>query len=180
VDHDRSVERRKVELAPHDPAWAAQAAAETARLTPAIGATLIRIDHVGSTSIPDIAAKPTIDLMPVVRSHAELEVRRPEIEALGYAWRGEFGIPGRRYCVREGNGYRLFNVHCFASGAPDIVRNLAFRDYLRGHRDEAVAYEVVKRGAAAAYPDDTLAYSDAKSDWIRACIDRAMAWKGRT
>jgi GrpB-like predicted nucleotidyltransferase (UPF0157 family) len=171
-----STDRRKVELLPHDPTWAAQAAAESARLAQAIGPTLIRIEHVGSTSIPGIRAKPTIDLQPIVRSLAELDARQPDIEALGYIWRGEFGIPGRRYCVREKDGRRLFHVHCHQDGHPEIARTLVFRDYLRAHPDEAKTYEVLKIACAAAHPDDTLAYSKAKSDWITASITRAEAW----
>jgi GrpB-like predicted nucleotidyltransferase (UPF0157 family) len=169
-------DRRKVELVPHDLTWSSQAAAESARLAAAIGQTLIRVEHVGSTAIPGIAAKPTIDLMPVVRDLAALDARRPQVEALGYVWRGEFGIPGRRYCIREERGRRLFHVHCNEEGSPEIARTLIFRDYLRAHLKEARAYEAQKRAAAAAHPADTLAYSNAKSDWIRACIERATVW----
>jgi GrpB-like predicted nucleotidyltransferase (UPF0157 family) len=171
-----AADRRKVELVPHDPAWAAQAAAESARLSEAIGETLIRIEHVGSTSIAGIVAKPTIDLMPIVRSLAELDARQSHVEALGYVWRGEFGIPGRRYCIREQQGRRLFHVHCHQVDHPEIARTLDFRDYLRAHSEEARAYETLKRAAAAAHPADTLAYSNAKSDWIKACIERATEW----
>jgi GrpB-like predicted nucleotidyltransferase (UPF0157 family) len=173
---DFSADRRKVELVPHDPTWAAQAAAESARLAEAIGPTLIHIEHVGSTSIPGIRAKPTIDLQPIVKSLADLDARQPQVEALGYIWRGEFGIPGRRYCIREENRRRLFHVHCHEQGHPEIARTLVFRDYLRAHTEEAKAYEALKIACAAAHPDDTLAYSNAKGDWIRACITRAEAW----
>jgi GrpB-like predicted nucleotidyltransferase (UPF0157 family) len=173
---DFSADRRKVELVPHDPAWAAQAAAESARLAEAIGPTLIRIEHVGSTSIPGIMAKPTIDLQPIVRSLAELDARRPQVEALGYLWRGEFGIPDRRYCIREENRKRLFHVHCHQDCHPEIARTLVFRDYLRAHVEEAKAYEALKIACAEAHPNDTLAYSNATGDWIRACIARAEAW----
>jgi GrpB-like predicted nucleotidyltransferase (UPF0157 family) len=173
-----TADRRVVELVPHDPAWAAQAAAESARLAEAIGETLIRIEHVGSTSIPGIVAKPTIDLMPIVQSLDELDARRPQVEALGYVWRGEFGIPGRRYCIREERRRRLFHVHCHQIGHSGIAETLNFRDYLRAHPDDAGAYEAMKRVAAAAHPTDTLAYSKAKSNWIKTCIERATEWVG--
>jgi GrpB-like predicted nucleotidyltransferase (UPF0157 family) len=170
------LDRRVVELVPHDPAWAARAAAEAERLAQAIGETLIRIEHVGSTSIPGIVAKPTLDLMPIVRRLGELDARRPQVESLGYIWRGEFGIPGRRYCIREEQRRRLFHVHCHQEGHSGIARTLVFRDYLRAHPDEARIYEEQKRIAAAAHPNDTLAYSRAKSGWITACIERATEW----
>src|SRR5262245_46402501 len=131
-----SADRRKVELVPHDPSWAQQATAESKRLAQAIGEALVRIEHVGSTSIPGIVAKPTIDLMPIVKSLAELDARQPQVESLGYVWRGEFGIPGRRYCIIEKEGRRLFHVHCHQAGHPEIARTLDFRDYLRAHSEE--------------------------------------------
>jgi GrpB-like predicted nucleotidyltransferase (UPF0157 family) len=176
---DFSTDRRKVELVPHDPTWAVQAAAESECLAAAIGPTLICIEHVGSTSIPGIRAKPTIDLQPIVKSLADLDARQPQVEALGFIWRGEFGIPGRRYCIREENRRRLFHVHCHQDGHPEIARTLVFRDYLRAHPQEAKAYETLKIACAVAHPDDTLAYSNAKGDWIRACITRAEAWAAR-
>lgn len=171
-----AADRRRVELVPHNSAWAAQAAAESVRLAEAIGETMICIEHIGSTSIPGIVAKPTIDLMPIVKSLAELDDRQVSVEALGYVWRGEFGIPGRRYCILEKQGRRLFHVHCHETGHPEIARTLDFRDYLRAHPEEAHAYEALKRMVAAEHPTDTLAYSNAKSDWIRACIGRATEW----
>lgn len=175
----RSADATAVYLAPHDPAWAVMARDEIARLAPAIGSNLIEIHHIGSTSIPGIVAKPTVDLMPIVHSLDELDAVRPSIEALGYIWRGEFGIEGRRYCPLERDGRRIFHVHFYAQGNPQIATQLAFRDYLRAHRDEAFAYEAIKREAAAAHPSDSLAYNKHKSDWIRACQTRAQAWSAR-
>jgi GrpB-like predicted nucleotidyltransferase (UPF0157 family) len=171
-----AAERRKVELVAHDPTWATQAAVESARFAQAIGDTLIRIEHVGSTAMSGIVAKPIIDLMPIVKSLAGLDGRQASVEALGYVWRGEFGIPGRRYCIREQNGRRVFHVHCHQVDHPEIARTLVFRDYLRAHAEEARAYEALKRRAAAAHADDTLAYSNAKAGWIKACVDRATEW----
>lgn len=137
---------------------------------------MLRIEHIGSTAIPGIAAKPTIDLMPVVRGETELDACRGPMEQLGYLWRGEFGIPGRRYSVLEKDGKRLFHVHIFAECNENIALQLLFRDYLRAHRDEALAYEAIKREAAALQPNDSMAYNDHKSAWILACQQRARAW----
>ena len=117
--------------------------------------------------------------MPVVRSLEALEARRADVEALGYLWRGAFGIEGRRYCVLERDGKRVFHVHFYAEGNANIARQLAFRDYLLAHSEEAQAYETIKREAAAAHPDNSMAYNDHKSAWIRACQQRAEAWAAR-
>jgi len=175
----RRADATAVTLVAHDPAWAEAAAAEGARIADAVGPALLRVEHVGSTAIPGIAAKPTVDLMPVVRSEDDLDTCRAPMEGLGYHWRGEFGIPGRRYCVLERDGRRVFHVHFFAEGNENVARQIAFRDYLRAHRGEALAYEAIKREAAAANPKDSMAYNDHKSDWIHACQQRAEAWTKR-
>ena len=171
----RRVDATPVTLAPHDTAWADIAATEMHRISTVIGAALLRVEHIGSTAIPGIAAKPTIDLMPLVRAEGDLDSCRGPMESLGYLWRGEYGIAGRRYSVLERDGKRLFHVHIFAEGNENVARHLAFRDYLRVRRDEAIAYEAVKRAAAEAHPDNSMAYNDHKSAWVRACQERALA-----
>lgn len=175
----RMADATRVTLTPHDPDWAKMAEAEGARIAEALGDIFLRVEHIGSTAIPGIEAKPTVDLMPVVRDIALADERRGAMEALGYLWRGEFGIEGRRYCVLERDGKRLFHVHIFADGHSNIATQLMFRDYLRAHRDEALAYQAIKREAAAAQPDNSLAYNDHKSAWIVACQTRAKAWAAR-
>lgn len=172
----RQADATRVWLAPHDPAWASLAAEEAARLVAGVGDAVLRVEHIGSTAIQGIAAKPTIDLMPILKAEADLDGGRDAMEALGYIWRGEFGIPGRRYCILERDGRRVFHVHFYREGNDQVATQLAFRDYLRTHRDEAVAYEAIKREAVAAHPHDSLAYNDHKAAWIRACQARALAW----
>jgi len=155
------------------------ARAEAARLQEVIGAGIVvDIHHIGSTSIPGIHAKPTIDLMPLVTSLGELDTREEAICALGYEWRGEFGIPGRRFLTIMGGvpRRRLFNVHCFESTLSDVDRHLAFRDYMRTHPERAKAYEAEKFRARDLHPDDTLAYSQKKGSWIVAAEREALAW----
>src|SRR3546814_12420323 len=91
----------RVELRPHDPAWALLAEAERAALFDAIGDVLLAIHHIGSTAVPGIHAKPVVDLMPVVRGLGALDARRDALEGLGYQWWGELGLQGRRYCRKD-------------------------------------------------------------------------------
>lgn len=170
----------KVVLTEHDPRWAERAAHEAARLAAAMGAALVRIEHVGSTSVMDLPAKPVVDLLPIVTSLEAVDAVRAAVEALGYGWHGELGIARRRFCTLvDASGARLVNVHAFAEGDPEIARHLAFRDYLRAHPEEARDYAEAKRRALAAEPDDVNAYNRAKEPWIKACELRALAWARR-
>lgn len=175
---DLARERRTVELVAPDPAWAGRAAVGAAMLAGVLGDNLVICHHIGSTAIPGIRAKPTVDLMPIVRDIAAVDAAEEAIRALGFEFRGEFGLPGRRYCPMDdpATGKRAFNVHIYQAGSGEAARHLAFRDYLRAHSDEARAYEAAKARAAALHPDDTLAYNEAKADWIVACEARALAW----
>lgn len=176
---DTSRERLPVELVPHRAEWAAMAQTEAARLREAIGGDIVmHIHHIGSTSIPGICAKPTIDLMAVVTSHRVLEMRKAALVASGYEWLGEFGIPGRRFIsLTEGQPRkRLFNVHCFENAPAVVARHLAFRDYMRSHPDTAKAYEAEKLRARDLYPNDTLAYSQEKGAWIKQAERAAVEW----
>jgi GrpB-like predicted nucleotidyltransferase (UPF0157 family) len=171
---------RKVELWPHDPRWALDAATQSRALAAAFGSCLVDVHHIGSTAIPGIRAKPIIDLLPVVTSLAELDDRRPQIEALGYEWWGEFGLPGRRYCTKDDphTGRRLAQLHCYAEGSSEITRHLAFRDYLRQFPDIARAYEEEKARCQTLHPDNTHDYSDCKDRWIKTIEAEALARYG--
>jgi len=176
---DTAPERLPVELMPHRAEWAQMARDEAARLRDAIGKSIaIEVHHIGSTSIPGIHAKPTIDLMPLVTSLSTLDTREAAVCALGYDWRGEFGIPGRRFLTRmsDDRRKRLFNVHCFEASMPDVDRHLAFRDYMRAHPDRAKAYEAEKFRARDLHPGDALAYSQEKGAWLVAAEREALAW----
>jgi GrpB-like predicted nucleotidyltransferase (UPF0157 family) len=167
-----------VTLVPHAPAWAEMARAESARLKGALGDVLLRVEHMGSTSIPGIMAKPILDFIPVATNLEALDAARGALEALGYDYLGEFGIPTRRYCRLNDRvtGARKFQLHCFAQDSPEIARHLAFRDYLRAHPGIAKAYEAEKLRAAALHPDNVLLYNDAKNDWIKRTEQDALAW----
>ncbi len=173
---DMTFETHAVELVEHSPEWARMAEARAAALRQIIGDNLVVIHHIGSTAIPGIKAKPVIDLLPLVKNLDALDAKQKDIEALGYEWRGEFGLPGRRYFCMSRNGTRLVNVHCYEEGNPGIARHLAFRDYLRAHPMVAKEYEMEKIRAAALHPDNVLSYNDAKNDWIKETERRAMVW----
>jgi GrpB-like predicted nucleotidyltransferase (UPF0157 family) len=168
----------KVELVQHDPRWAAAANAEAKLLADVLGPCLITVHHVGSTAVPGIHAKPILDLLPSVSDLVDLDARRSDIEALGYEWWGEYGLPGRRYCTKAEavTGRRLVQLHCYEQCSPEITRHLAFRDYLRAHPHHAAAYDAVKSRCQVKHSDDSHAYGDCKAAWIVNAETDALHW----
>lgn len=171
---------RAVELLPHDPAWAHVARAEAATLRRLLGDGLVAVHHIGSTAIAGIRAKPVVDLMAVVRDLSVLELQRDGLGALGYRWRGENGLPGRRYCTKDdpATGRRLMHLHGYAEGSPGIARHLAFRDHLRGNPSLALEYDREKERCQRLHRLDPRAYGDCKSTWIQRIEPDAVAAAG--
>jgi GrpB-like predicted nucleotidyltransferase (UPF0157 family) len=173
---------RRLEVLPYHDEWPQEAAAEAARFASALAADprLLEIHHIGSTAVPGLAAKPTLDLLPVVTDLACLHEARAALEALGYQWRGESEIPNRRYFPRSApDGIRLAHVHCFPAGDVAIHRHLAFRDYLRAHPDIARAYAALKLQCAQLHPHDGAAYTDCKATFVHRTLTDALAWAAR-
>jgi GrpB-like predicted nucleotidyltransferase (UPF0157 family) len=142
-----------------------------------LGATLVAVHHIGSTSVVGMLAKPVIDLMPLVSDVEALDAKRDLIESLGYVWHGEYGVEGRRFCTfADEDGYRVAQLHFYAAGSPHARRQLAFRDYLRAFPDVAADYGIEKQRAAALFPDNSTAYANEKGAWIRATEVKALDW----
>lgn len=163
-------------LAPYHPAWP-QMAVRYAVALQVPDSCLVAVHHIGSTAVPGLAAKPIIDLMPLAANLTALDRERRRIEALGYEWHGEYGIPGRRYCtLTDAAGTRIAQLHCFAANSPEATRHIAFRDYLRAHPAVAAAYDREKRRARELHPGDSHAYTDEKNAWIRVAETEALVW----
>lgn len=161
-------------IRPYDPDWPAQFAAEATVVAAALGAGLCRIDHIGSTAVPGLIAKPVIDMLAEATDLDAIDGRIPAMQAAGYEARGEYGLPGRRYFKKASADRRPvgFHLHVYASGSPDLRRHRAFRDYLIARPDVAAAYAALKRSIAdetGRLPED---YADRKSEFVRA-IERA-------
>ena len=169
---------RRVEVVPHSPEWAEEFRAEAKRLEKALGDDLVAaVHHVGGTAIPGISAKPIIDVLLEVRDVERLDERTPEMTALGYEARGEFGLPGRRFFVKDAAERRTHHIHAYATGNPELDRHLSFRDFMISHPEHADAYGRLKEELAARFPTDIEAYMDGKDAFIKEMERRALAWR---
>lgn len=167
-------------LAPPNPAWPARFHALRDEILTACGGLLIAIEHIGSTSIPGLAAKPVIDIMPGIRTFEDGARCAAPLQALGYDYRGEFGIPGRHFFRKDdpATGERIANVHMYAVGHDEWIAHLAFRDYLRAHPEWRDRYEALKQGLAARYAGDIEAYAEAKTEFVKEVVARQHAETG--
>lgn len=173
----RESEREKIELVPYTPQWKVQFEEEAKALSEALSGTLLAIHHIGSTSIPGIAAKPIVDILSVVNDIHAVDQLTPNLEALGYEARGEYGMPSRRFFVKKQSDKRRFNVHIFQEGHPDIERHLRFRDYLLTHPEDARTYSELKKSLVTLSADDIEKYCWGKDDFIKATEIKAFLWR---
>jgi GrpB-like predicted nucleotidyltransferase (UPF0157 family) len=160
-----------VELVEYDPTWAELFESERAVLAPVFDGRVLGIEHIGSTSVPDLCAKPIVDVLVGLR---ELALTRDQIDAmerLGYEYLGEHGLPGRLFFRKEP---RTHHVHVVEHGGEHWERQLTFRDALRSDAEERRRYDEFKRRLAAeGHPRET--YTEMKTPFIREVEARARA-----
>jgi GrpB-like predicted nucleotidyltransferase (UPF0157 family) len=168
----------KVEVVPHDPTWRVKFEDESKLIALALGENVIVIHHIGSTSIPNIYAKPIIDMLVEVKDITKVDEQNSAMAALGYKAMGEFGLPGRRFFRKyDETGKRTHHVHTFEINVSEVQRHLAFRDYMIANPEYANRYSDLKRKLAQQYPDDIDGYMDGKDGFIKDMEKRAIEWK---
>jgi GrpB-like predicted nucleotidyltransferase (UPF0157 family) len=169
------LEKGAVNLSPHREEWHELFAAEAGQLTAAADKHALAIEHIGSTAICGIAAKPIIDIALAVREIADVEHIIQPFGNLGYVYRGENGIPDRHY-FRKGSLRRTHHLHVVTYGS-DLWRNhLLFRDYLRAHPQIAAQYENLKRELAQTHQENREAYTEGKTEFIENVLKAAIEY----
>ena len=169
----------KVHVVPPDPRWGNCFDAEAAAIRAVLGGLPVWVHHIGSTSVPNLCAKPVIDILLEVADIESLDGRCAAFESLGYEVKGEFGIPGRRYYRKDSeSGVRTHQVHAFERSSEGAIRHLAFRDYLMAHPAVAEAYGELKRRLAIRFSEDMEGYIDGKDGFIQEHERRALRWRG--
>jgi len=162
-----------VTLVEYDPAWPQLFERENERMRRALGGTVVRLEHTGSTSVPALVAKPIIDMLLVLPDSSDEATYLPALEAAGYKlvirepdW--------NEHPVLKGPDTNI-NMHVLSAGSPEIERILAFRDWLRSHDEDRDLYERTKRELAAQNWAYVQNYADAKTDIVEAIIAKALA-----
>jgi GrpB-like predicted nucleotidyltransferase (UPF0157 family) len=156
---------QKVEVVPYDPAWPALFEEIRAQLWDVLHDVALTVEHVGSTAVPGLAAKPIIDISVVVPSADEVPLAIQRLAALGYTHLGNLGIEGREAFRRPPDSPR-HNLYVCPQGSLGLRNHLAVRDYLRSHPEKIRAYGELKQELARRFPDDIESYVDGKTGLI--------------
>ncbi|HYT25287.1 MAG TPA: GrpB family protein [Actinomycetota bacterium] len=167
-----------VELVEYDPSWPKQFAEERDRIQAALGHAALVVEHIGSTAVPGLPAKPIIDIMVGV---SDIERSGQAVAALidlGYDYAPEFetDIPERRYFYR--GIPHSHHVHMVARTSDFFDRHLIFRDHLRTHPEAAAEYARLKRGLAARFRNDRDAYTEGKRAFVETVVEAALRARG--
>jgi len=169
---------RPVIIGDYDPQWPVAFAALRQVIGAALGDLAVAIEHVGSTAVPGLAAKPIIDIMAGVRSLKQAAQFDGALAAVGYVYQPDDTIPDRRY-YNKGPQHRHRHLHMAELGGEFWQRHLLFRDYLRANPTMADAYATLKRRLAARFGADRIGYTDAKAAFIDAVVRAARQAAGR-
>jgi len=164
-----------VRIAIYDPRWASMFEEARSEIMGRCGALVVAVEHVGSTSVPGLAAKPIIDILAAVERLDDAQALIEPLAAIGFEFVPKNDFPGRRFFRRGLRGAGTHHLHVVERGGWEWRRHLLFRDHLRAHPETAADYERLKRELAARHGPDRGAYTDAKTPFIESVVERALA-----
>jgi GrpB-like predicted nucleotidyltransferase (UPF0157 family) len=156
----------------YDPRWPALFESLRAEVAGVLGDLAQTIEHVGSTAVPGLAAKPIIDVDVLLRSASELSVCIERLAGIGYKHRGDLGVPEREAFAAP-PGRPAHHLYVCPPESREFRRHVALRDYLRTHPSDASAYGELKRSLAVRYRDERSAYNDGKKEFVEALLRSA-------
>lgn len=164
--------RKEVRLSEHDPAWRDAFAREAARLNGALGRHALGLEHIGSTAVLGLIAKPLLDIMVGIDSLSQRDAIVPLLEEIGYEFRPHDDLPDRLFFILNAGDARIVNLSLAEITSAYWRDHLRFRDILRAEPETARAYAELKLALAAEFAADRLAYTAAKGDFILAALSR--------
>lgn len=157
----------------YDPNWPIVFESLRKRIANALGDLAVAVEHIGSTAVPNLPAKPIIDIDVLVTSETMLPAAIERLASLGYVHRGDLGVPEREAFYAPANDPPHHLYVCPPHSA-EFRRHVAFRDYLRAHPREARIYANLKITLAEQFRDDRPAYNDGKTDFVNGLLSRAL------
>jgi len=178
----RTMPEMPVYLVPYDDSWPRRFDEESAAIQRTLGSTVLSVEHIGSTAIPGISAKPIIDIMALVDDVRVAPSWFDALETIEYQYfpYAEERVPERRWFCKPSSQHRTHHLHLTQIGSAHHRNQLAFRDHLRAHRKDAERYETLKRDLAERFPNDREAYTDGKSEFVTEILAKAATSRTRT
>jgi GrpB-like predicted nucleotidyltransferase (UPF0157 family) len=164
-------------VVPYSSVWPGEFEREKEKLLTAIGKWVVAIEHIGSTAIPGLAAKPTVDILVAIDNLKNGPQIVGPLKRLGYVYVAEYEseLPERRYFYKGSCAEDSFHLHVVEKNTSFWHRHIAFRDYLRTHPIEMQAYARLKIDLAAQFKTDRSGYTDAKTSFIKSIEEKALA-----
>jgi len=158
----------------YDPQWPILYEEERGRIIGIIGHKILAIEHIGSTAVPGLGAKPIVDIMACVRGSSDADDCVPILRNIGYDdVTPQEGKPDWYYCLGKGTRSMGYHLHLMRYMSDFAKKHILFRDYLRAHPDAAQQYFELKRGLVARYGPDRVAYTESKTSFIESIVARA-------
>jgi len=170
--------QRMIKVVDYDPRWQGDFEIERGLLAKTIGDNAIAIEHIGSTAVEGLAAKPIIDILIEVKCLVDLDKLNSKIATLDYLVKGENGIEGRRY-FQKGGVQHSHHVHVFQSGDYSLFRHRAFKEYLIAHPKILAEYGQIKKAAMLNCGNNIDNYMSLKNDFIQTHEKLAVKWFGQ-
>lgn len=158
-------QKQIIEVVAYNPQWKKVFEEEAVKLKTIFADNLVQIHHIGSTAVPGMAAKPTIDILIEVKDINLADQCIKKMTEIGYECWGEYNVPGRRFFLK-GEEKRTHHVHTFQTGNPNITMHLHYRDYLITHPEVAKEYAKLKIQLAEKFVNDRLGYVKSKMDFV--------------
>lgn len=160
----------------YQPRWPEFFSQEASQIQNLIGTYITAIEHIGSTAVPGLAAKPIIDMLIGVKCLADAPSFIPPLQQFGYIYVPEYeqGLPERRYLYKQEHGEDTYHLHMVELQSDFFLRHLAFRDYLRAHPEAVAEYAALKIRLASEFGSDREGYTDAKTDFIHSIERKAQ------
>lgn len=172
MNKNNSYKDRKYDIRPYDSSWPAQFEQYASQIRNIFNN--VRIEHIGSTSVPNMVGKPCIDILVIINDLQIVEDHIPEMEHAGFEYAGQFVMEGSRLFRVMKNNELLANIHFFLEGHPHNAEMILLRNYLRTHEKEVESYSHIKEELYTKYANDYASYRKFKDEYMNALKHRAQ------